>query len=210
MSPLFNLNAFYDRIAPLYACAWAAIPAWQRYTEAALPFLPTSGRVLEVGPGPGLLLEQLVARHPLAIGLDLSLGMLAEARRRLRRAGQPIRLVRGNAVKLPFAAGSLDGVAMTFTLSAIPEGQQTVDEMVRALCRPEPLAGRLGGVLALVDAGYPSDHNPLGTALARLWELGGDRLRDEAAMMEAAGLQIVARHEFGVGDSIRLVVGRKV
>jgi SAM-dependent methyltransferase len=135
---------------------------------------------------------------------------LAEARRRLWRAGQPTRLVRGDALKLPFATGSLDGVAMTFTLSAIPAGQQAVDEMARVLRRPERLAGRLGGVLALVDAGYPGDNNPLGTILARLWELGGDRLRDEAAMMEAAGLQVVARHEFGVGNGIRLVVGRKV
>jgi SAM-dependent methyltransferase len=210
MSQLFNLNAFYDQIAPLYAWGWASIPVWQRYTEAVVPFLPEAGRVLEVGPGPGLLLEQLAERHPMAVGIDLSRGMLAEARRRLRRAGQPARLVRGNALQLPFADGSLDGVATTFTLSAIPEGQEAVNEMVRVLRRPDPMAGRLGGVLALVDAGYPSDGNALGTALVRLWELGGDRMRDEAAMMKAAGLQVVICHEFGVGKSIRLTVGRKV
>ena len=210
MSRLFNLNAFYDRIAPLYEWAWAAIPAWQRYTEAVLPFLPPSGRVLEVGPGPGLLLEQLVARHPLVIGLDLSRGMLTKARYRLRCAGQPAYLVRGNALHLPFPTGSLDGVATTFTLSAIPAGQQAVDEIARVLRPPEPLAGRQGGVLALVDAGYPGDSDLLGTALARLWELGGDRLRDEATMMEAAGLRVVTRREFGAGKSIRLVVSRKV
>jgi SAM-dependent methyltransferase len=210
MSQLFNLNAFYDQIAPLYGWGWASIPVWRRYTEAVLPFLPESGRVLEVGPGPGLLLEQLTQRHPMAVGVDLSRGMLAEARRRLRRAGRPALLVRGNALRLPFPAGSLDGVATTFTLSAIPEGQEAVNEMARVLRRPDPMAGRLGGVLTLVDAGYPGDGNMLGTALVRLWELGGDQMRDEAAMMEAAGLQVVVRHEFGVGKSIRLVVGRKI
>jgi SAM-dependent methyltransferase len=210
MSQLFNLNAFYDQIAPLYAWGWASIPVWQRYTEAVLPFLPESGRVLEVGPGPGLLLEQLIERHPVAVGIDLSGGMLAEARRRLQRAGEMALLVRGNALQLPFPDGALDGVTTTFTLSAIPEGEKAVAEMARVLRRPDAMAGRLGGVLALVDAGYPSDGNALGTALARLWELGGDRMRDEAAMMEAAGLQVVVRHEFGVGKSIRLIVGRKV
>jgi SAM-dependent methyltransferase len=209
MSQLFNLNAFYDQIAPVYAWGWAAIPVWQRYTEAVLPFLPESGRVLEVGPGPGLLLGQLAERAPMAVGVDLSRGMLMEARRRLRRAGQRPLLVRGTALQLPFSDGSLDGVATTFTLSAIPDGQEAIDEMARVLRRPDPMAGRLGGVLALVDAGYPSDGNALGTALVRLWELGGDRMRDEAAMMEAAGLHVVVRHEFGVGKSIRLVVGRK-
>jgi hypothetical protein len=209
MSQLFNLNAFYDQAAPIYGRAWAMIPVWRRYTEAVLPFLPKSGRVLEVGPGPGLLLEQLVERYQPAVGLDLSRGMLKEAQRRLRGAGRPARLVRGNALELPFVDGFFDGVTTTFALSAIPEGQRAVDEMARVIRRPDPEAGRLGGILALVDAGYPGDGNPLGTLLARLWELGGDRLRDEAAMMERAGLRVVARHEFGVGQSIRLVVGRK-
>jgi ubiquinone/menaquinone biosynthesis C-methylase UbiE len=209
VSQLFNLNAFYDQIAPLYGRAWESIGVWQRYTEAVLPFLPDAGRVLEVGPGPGLLLTQLVARTSVAVGLDLSRGMLREARDRLRAAGQPARLVRGNTLRLPFPGEYFDGVATTFALSAIPEGQRAVDEMARVLRRPDPEKGRLGGVLALVDAGYPSDGNPLGTFLARLWELGGDRLRDEAVMMERAGLKVVVRHEFGVGQSIRLVVGRK-
>jgi ubiquinone/menaquinone biosynthesis C-methylase UbiE len=210
VSRLFNLNAFYDRLAPLYGWGWASIPAWRRYTEAVLPFLPASGRVLEVGPGPGLLLAQLVERYPLATGIDLSRGMLAQAQRRLVRVGQIARLVRGNALQLPFSPNSLDAVATTFALSAIPEGQQAVDEMARVLRPPGPAGGCLGGILALVDAGYPGDGNPLGTALARLWELGGDRLRDEAGMMEAAGLHIVTRREFGVGRNIHLVVGRKV
>jgi ubiquinone/menaquinone biosynthesis C-methylase UbiE len=209
VSNLFNLNAFYDQIAPLYGWGWASIPLWQRYTEAVLPSLPESGRVLEVGPGPGLLLEKLISRCDAATGIDLSRGMLEEAKRRLQRAGRPAPLVRGNALRLPFPDGAFDGVVTTFALSAIPDGQTAVDEMARVLRRPDPSAGQPGGVLALVDAGYPGDGNLLGTALARLWELGGDQMRDEAAMMEAAGLQVVLRHEFGVGKSIRLVVGRK-
>ena len=46
-------------------------------------------------------------------------------------------------------------------------------------------------------------------AWERLWELGGDFMRDEAALMSQVGLEIVVRREFGAFDSVRLVVGRK-
>jgi len=166
-----------------------------------LPWLPETGAVLEIGPGPGLLLAQLAARYPLAAGLDLSAGMLRQAGRRLRQAHLPARLSRGDATRLPFASGSLDAVATTFALSAIPDGLAAVREMARVI--------RRRGTLALVDAGYPSDGNPLGVGLCKLWELGGDFMRDEAALMEAAGLEVVVRREFGAFNSIRLVVGRK-
>ncbi len=201
MSRLFNLNAFYDWLAPVYAAGQALLPMWRRYTEAVLPWLPAGGRVLEIGPGPGVLLAQIAERKPFAAGLDLSAGMLRQAKRRLAQAGRPARLTRGDATQLPFAGESLDAVTLTFALSSIPDGPGAVREMARVL--------RPGGVLALVDAGYPADGNPIGRGLARLWELGGDLLRDEAALMEAAGLEVVHQHEFGAGNSIRLVVGRK-
>jgi hypothetical protein len=65
------------------------------------------------------------------------------------------------------------------------------------------------GVLALVDAGVPSDGNRPGRILARTWELFGDFMRDEAALMQQAGFEIIERREFGVFDGIRLVVGEK-
>ncbi|MCP4517527.1 MAG: class I SAM-dependent methyltransferase, partial [Delftia sp.] len=85
--------------------------------------------------------------------------------------------------------------------SAIPDGLAAMSEMARVL--------RPGGVLALVDAGYPSDGNQVGSVLARLWELGGDFMRDEADLMQQAGLDVIQRREFGAFDSIRLVVSRK-
>lgn len=201
MSGLFSHRRFYDLLAPIYATGQRLLPMWRRYTEEALPWLPPTGDVLEIGPGPGMLLEKLAGRHPLAVGFDLSPGMLRAAQRRLRRAHRYTRLVRGDATRLPFASGSLDGIVTTFTLSAIPDGLAAVREMARLL-RPT-------GVLTLVDAGYPSDGNRVGTALAWLWELGGDFMRDETALMVEAGLEIVLQREFGAFNSIRLAVGRK-
>jgi ubiquinone/menaquinone biosynthesis C-methylase UbiE len=201
MSKPFHVQRFYDWLSPIYALGQKLLPMWRRYTEHVLPYLSPTGAVLEIGAGPGLLLQQLAGRHPLAVGLDLSPGMLREAKRRLISAHRPVRLVRGNAIHLPFGDESLDGVATTFALSAIPDGLAAVQEMARVL-RPD-------GVLALVDAGYPDDRNWLGTTLARLWELGGDYMRDEAALMHQAGLEVRLRQEIGAFDHIRLVVGHK-
>ncbi|MBM3136380.1 MAG: class I SAM-dependent methyltransferase [Chloroflexi bacterium] len=201
MSSSFPYQRFYDRLAPLYATAMRLLPVWRRYTEQVLPWLPPGGAVLEIGPGPGLLLAQLAGRYSLAVGLDVSPGMLQEARRRLHRANLPVRLVQGEATHLPFAAGSFDAIATTFTFSAIPDGPAALGEMARLL--------RPAGVLALVDAGIPGDGNPIGTGLARLWTMFGDFLRDEAALMRQAGLDVIERQEFGAFNGIRLVVGRQ-
>jgi len=202
MSRPFNYGRFYDWLAPFYAAGQRLFPMWRHYTEAVLPWLPPTGDVLEIGPGPGVLLEKLAGRHPLAVGFDLSAGMLRQARQRLRRAQRRARLVRGDAVRLPFSSDSFDAVATTFALSAIPDGLGAVREMTRVL--------RPAGVLALVDAGYPGDGNRAGSALAKLWELGGDFMRDEAALMAEAGLEVILRREFGAFKGIRLVVGRKL
>jgi arsenite methyltransferase len=201
MSKPFNYRRFYDLLAPMYATGQRLLPMWRRYTEEVLPWLPPTGAVLEIGPGPGVLLEKMAGRHPLAIGFDLSPSMLREAKRRLQRAHRRTRLAQGNATHLPFASESLDGIATTFAFSAIPDGLAAMREMARVL--------RPAGVLALVDAGYPSDGNRAASTLARLWELGGDFMRDEAALMRQVGLEIVIRREFGAFDHIRLVVGRK-
>jgi len=201
MSSSFPYQRFYDRLAPIYATAMRLLPMWRRYTEQVLPWLPPGGAVLEIGPGPGLLLAQLAGRYSLAVGLDLSPSMLQEARRRLRRADLPVRLVQGEATRLPFAAGSFDAIATTFTFSAIPDGPTALGEMARLL--------RPAGVLALVDAGIPGDGNPIGTGLARLWTMFGDFLRDEAALMRQAGLEVIERRDFGAFNGIRLVVGRQ-
>lgn len=193
----------YDRMAPFYARAMRLLPVWRRYIEAVWPWLwplPASSAVLEIGPGPGVLLGQLAQRFHLAVGLDLSTGMLLQAQQRMSQTGQPPLLVQGDAARLPLAAASFDAVVSTFAFSAFPDGLGAMREMARVL--------RPGGRVILVDAGLPSDDNRIGVALARAWELFGDFMRDEAGLMEQAGLVVIERREFGAFDGIRLVVGR--
>jgi SAM-dependent methyltransferase len=110
-------------------------------------------------------------------------------------------LVKGDAVHLPFADGSLAAIVMTFAFSAVPDGAGAMHEFARAL--------RPGGRLVLVDAGIPTSGNRVGAALGRLWTLFGDFMRDESALMRGAGLDVIECREFGAFDSIRLVVGLK-
>ncbi len=199
--PRFDYRRFYDCIAPVYAAAQWALPVWRRYTHAVLPWLPESRAVLEIGPGAGLLHTLLARKYPFAVALDLAPRMLHETRARLHRTGKPARLVQADAQHLPFARESFDGVALTFVFSAIPDGAAALREMARVL--------RPGGVIALVDACEPHSGNPVGMWLARQWERFGDFMRDEAALMRAAGLDVIHCREFGAFDSIRITVGRK-
>jgi ubiquinone/menaquinone biosynthesis C-methylase UbiE len=200
MSKPTDYRRLYDRLAPFYAPAMRLFPMWRRYTEAVLPWLPADGAILEIGPGPGVLLQNIAARSSGAVGLDLSPGMLVRARDRLRRAGVSARLVQGNIVQLPFAAYTFDGIVLTFMFSAVPDGSAAMGELARVL--------RPGGVIALVDACEPADHNRIAVWLARQWERFGDFMRDESALMRAAGLDIIEQREFGAFHSIRITVGR--
>jgi ubiquinone/menaquinone biosynthesis C-methylase UbiE len=195
-----DYRRLYDRLAPFYAPAIRLLPMWRRYTEAVLPWLPTEAAVLEIGPGPGVLLQQITGRSRAAVGVDLSPGMLVRARERLRRAGYVARLVQGDIARLPFAAHTFDGIALTFMFSAVPDGAAAMGEMARVL--------RPGGVIALVDACEPADGNRVALWLARQWERFGDFMRDESALMRAAGFDIIERREFGAFHSIRVTVGR--
>lgn len=207
-----HYQRLYDRMAPFYAGAMRLLPVWRGYTETVLPWLdqvPATGSVLEIGPGPGVLLTQLAQRFRIVVGIDLSTGMLIRARRRLQNTGLSCRLVQGNAVHLPFPENTFDAIALTFTFSAIPNGLGAMQEMVRVLRGAGPDQHDQGGLLALVDAGVPDDGNLIGVGLAHMWQLFDDFMREEADLMRQAGLQVLERRQFGAFDGIRLVVGRK-
>lgn len=198
MSQSFDYRRFYDRIAPLYALAF---PLWKRYAARALSWLPPSGAILEIGPGPGVLHRQIAAGYPFTAGLDLAPGMLRQTQKRLRRADLIPRLVNGDAIRLPFVGACFDGILLTFVFSAIPDGATATGELARVL--------RPGGVIVLVDACEPGDGNRIGLWLARQWERFGDSMRDEAALMRAAGLDVIACQEFGPFHSMRVTAGQK-
>ena len=99
--------------------------------------LAPGATVLDVGCGPGHYLAALVARDPAGavVGIDLSTGMLREAR---ERSG--VRAVAGaSAAALPFTDDAFDAVLAMHMLYHVPDVAGAIAELRRVL--------RPGGVL---------------------------------------------------------------
>lgn len=112
--------------------AWAvSFGAWTSWVRTVLRFL-RGRRVLELGHGPGHLQLAMAQEGMEAVGVDLSPQMGRLARRRLRRAGVPLRLVRARAQALPFRDGAFSDVAATFPTEYIID-PATVREVARVL-----------------------------------------------------------------------------
>jgi len=83
---------------------------------------PTAGEtILEIGCGTGhclVSIAEAVGPKGMALGLDLSDKMLEQARATLAKGGvrERAKLRRGDAVALPYADESIEGVFMSFTL----------------------------------------------------------------------------------------------
>jgi len=99
--------------------------------------------ILDIGTGPATIPLQLKRFFPQALftGLDVSLNMLAEARRHNR--GKAINLVAGDGTRLPFGDHTLDGVVSFFTMHHIDEPAGLLREINRVL-KPE-------GFLLVID-----------------------------------------------------------
>ena len=84
--------------------------------------------VIEVGVGAGNVLERVPAAR--RFGLDLSMRLLGDARRRLgRRAG----FIQGDAAALPIASRSIDRVICSEVLEHLPDPSAAVAEIARVV-----------------------------------------------------------------------------
>ncbi len=95
----------------------------------------SEGRLLDVGTGPGRLLEKLRLRAPgLALtGLDISETMVRKARENLAHLSPPPEIVLGGASALPFPAGSFDVVVSTGSFHHWKDPVGGLDDIHRVL-----------------------------------------------------------------------------
>jgi ubiquinone/menaquinone biosynthesis C-methylase UbiE len=100
------------------------------------------GDTLEVAVGTGRNLS-LYGEDVRLTGIDLSPGMLAQARRRAAGSGREVELVEGVAERMPFADATFDSVVCTLAVCAVDDRAAAIGEMVRVL--------RPGGRLLLLD-----------------------------------------------------------
>lgn len=196
-----NWARIYDFAAPLYKLL-LGFPLFGLDKEqlAAVPHV-RGHRVLEVGCGTGLVLSRIADEEREVVGLDISPGMLAQARKRLSSAGRKVRLVQGSYYDISFSDKSFDCVVATFTLTHAPDLNPVAAEIARVL--------KPGGRLVIVDVG-PSAKPRWGSRLINgMWRLLGDYPRDETPILVRAGLKVIFRKEISKLGTVHLLVAEK-
>src|SRR5262245_21945266 len=136
----------FDRIAPRYDRLHRMLTlrldvGWRRKTVEALG-LGAGATVLDIACGTGDLCRDLARAHLRPVGVDFSAGMLASA-----RTVAP--LVRGDALRLPFPDGSVDGITCGFALRNFVSLDAFFAESARVL--------RPGGRAAFLDVAEPEN-----------------------------------------------------
>ena len=141
--PRSEARVAYNRLSRWYDALSESSERPGRHAAVGMLAVQPGESALEVGCGTGHSVRALGTVTDRVRGLDISDGMLAVARVRLRRAGLDgqVALEQGDAAKLPYADGSFDVLLMTFALELFdtPEIPLVLGECRRVL-RP---AGRL-------------------------------------------------------------------
>jgi demethylmenaquinone methyltransferase/2-methoxy-6-polyprenyl-1,4-benzoquinol methylase len=124
---------------------------WRRTAVSELHLEPGS-LVLDLACGTGDLCRELQKQGLAPVGVDFSAGML-------HNAHVDTALVRGDALRLPFPAASVDGIVSGFALRNFAALDPFLSECARVL--------RRGGRVALLDVAEPS--SPQVRALHGVW-----------------------------------------
>jgi demethylmenaquinone methyltransferase/2-methoxy-6-polyprenyl-1,4-benzoquinol methylase len=150
-----RISSMFDSIAPRYDLLNRTLSAgldqqWRKRAIAELE-LGATGNVLDLCTGTADLAVAAIARHPAAtvVGVDFSAAMLRHGLEKVRAGGlgKRIRLVRGDATRIPLADDSCDAATIGFGIRNVAEPEQALAELARVL--------RAGARLAILEFGEP-------------------------------------------------------
>ena len=138
------VRSMFDSIAPRYdlvnrVMTFGMDRGWRRRSVATLG-LAAGSLVVDVACGTGDFCRDLESARYRAVGIDLSAGMLGAARTKAP-------LVQGDAMTMPFAAGSVDGITCGFALRNVEDIGGLLGEFGRVL--------RRGGRVAILEVAEP-------------------------------------------------------
>lgn len=200
--PLDSLRRRYDERADTYDES----VMHRAVAQAVARFVAISGveTVLDVATGTGLALRALRARldatthtGPQLVGIDLSPGMLAVARRELPGAT----FLEGDAAALPLPDASFDLITCVTALHVMPDWQAAVREWRRVL---KPCGRAVTATFTQADRGrqrrlvnpYPVNHAPFVSAAALGASVGSLRFSVERSEVFVHGVDEVLLAEF--------------
>ena len=154
-----QVRQMFDAIAPAYDFMNRAMTLgidiwWRKLAVKRLKRIHPAA-ILDVATGTGdfaiQLNKSLSPQH--ITGIDLSQGMLDEARRKVKDKGleEKITFVKGDCMALPMADGTFDAVTVAFGVRNFEHLQQGYKEMARVL--------KPGGMLCVLELSTPG--NPL-------------------------------------------------
>jgi demethylmenaquinone methyltransferase/2-methoxy-6-polyprenyl-1,4-benzoquinol methylase len=141
-----EVAAMFDRVARRYDLTNTVLSggldaSWRRATREALD--PRPGQtVLDVAAGTAVSTVELAAGGAFAVALDFSQGMLRAG------AARPVPKVAGDAMALPLADASVDGVVISFGLRNVADPDAALAEF-RRVTRP-------GGTLVVCEFSSPT------------------------------------------------------
>ena len=150
-----RIAGMFDAIAPRYDLLNHLLSAgldrrWRTRAIAALA-LDDRARVLDLCTGTGDLALAAVAGAAgrSAVGVDFAARMLvlAQAKTAARRLSRQVRLVRGDAARIPLAGASCDAATIGFGIRNVADPAAALREIARVL--------RPGGRLAILEFGQP-------------------------------------------------------
>jgi ubiquinone/menaquinone biosynthesis C-methylase UbiE len=204
MGSLEKVRKRYDRYSRVYdVFEYITERQWfAKWRKTLLQGL--NGCVLEIGVGTGKNLQHYPQKARV-IGIDLSKGMLAKARKRLRGLPTKASLVIANGERLPFKSNAFRTIVLTYVLCSIPHPVKSLREATRVLA-PQGEIRMLEHVLSKnkILALIERIHSPL-----TRWLFGFNLNRDTPENIRRSGVQIVREENLAVKDVFKGIVAKK-
>jgi ubiquinone/menaquinone biosynthesis C-methylase UbiE len=139
-----KIQRHYDDVADRYDHHYDHSRGRSYHTHLSrhlIEVLPKKGLLLDIGCGTGLFVEKYGVAQGTAIGLDISRGMILQARRRCKER----EFVVGTGETIPFCEESFDAVASLLAFSYMKDPRAVLGEAFRVL--------KPGGTLAVCTLG---------------------------------------------------------